>query len=277
MAMTFRWITPAVLVLLAGGTTQALTLAEKCAAAKAKAAGAKVYAKAKCYQKALRTGAMVDTACLVKAEQKFVAAFGKAEAKGGCAVNGDAAAVEALVDACLASFTAAIAGDAKCAAAKVKAVGKKAADKTKCHQKALLKGTAVDPACLTKAATKFTAAIAKADGQGTCSDTASVLEALVDVCVGSLVVAPPTTSTTTTTSSTTTAPVCGNAIVEQGEECDGGAPRTEIDMLYLCADCAVALCCCPAVGPCVPSTGQHCPVGDIPYASYCCVSTVCFN
>ena len=70
------------------GTALGATPAQKCAATKTKAAGAKVYAKAKCYQKALANGSTVDSTCLTKAEQKFVAAFGKAEAKGGCAVTG---------------------------------------------------------------------------------------------------------------------------------------------------------------------------------------------
>ena len=185
--MARRLLALAGVIVVVGTLFAASSPAQRCAGAKTKAAGAKVYAKTKCYQKALATGAVVDPACLAKAEQKFVAAFGKAEAKGGCTVTGDAAAVEVLVDACLANFTTAITGDAKCAAAKMKAVGKKTYDKAKCHQKALLKGTAVDPACLAKAETKFTAAIAKADGQGTCSDTASALEALVDACVESLV------------------------------------------------------------------------------------------
>jgi len=36
------------------------------------------------------------------------------------------------------------------------------------HQAAFLAGSAVDPACLAKAETKFSAAIAKADGAGSC-------------------------------------------------------------------------------------------------------------
>ena len=168
------------------GTALGATPAQKCAATKTKAAGAKVYAKAKCYQKALAKGSTVDSTCLTKAEQKFVAAFGNAEAKGGCAVTGDTADVEALVDACVASLTGAIAGDAKCAAAKMKAVGTTTYAETKCHQKSVLKGLALEAPCLDKAATKFTTAVAKADGLGTCADTATALGALVDGCVESL-------------------------------------------------------------------------------------------
>ena len=185
--LTHCWtrISVALLCVLTG-TALGATPAQKCAATKTKAAGAKVYAKATCYQKALAKGSTIDSTCLTKAEQKFVAAFVGAEAKGGCAVTGDSAAVEALVDTCVASLTGAIAGDAKCAAAKMKAVGTTTYAKTKCHQKSLLKGLALDTPCLDKAEPKFTTAVAKADGLGTCADTATALEALVDECVGSL-------------------------------------------------------------------------------------------
>src|SRR5262249_43744321 len=72
----------------------------------------------------------------------------------------------------------------------------------------------VDAMCLEKADMNFTTAIAKADGLGSCTDTAASLGALVDSCVQSLVPSVTTTSTTTSTSTTTTsifAP-CGFAL-----------------------------------------------------------------
>ncbi len=72
--------------------------AVKCAAAKLKAARTKAGAKIGCWAKAFRKGEAVDPACLGKADDKFLAAFAKAEAKGGCATSDDAAAVEAIVD-----------------------------------------------------------------------------------------------------------------------------------------------------------------------------------
>src|SRR5262245_42748504 len=114
---------------------------------------------------------------------------------------------------------AAVPGAQKCAAAKLKAAGKKAYGKIKCHQKAITKSVAVDSECLTKAETKFLADIVKADAAGTCSGTAADLEDQVDAFVAALVAniqavptttMPPTTSTTTTpttsTSSTQEAP-----------------------------------------------------------------------
>jgi hypothetical protein len=177
----------ALLTLAAGTGRAAPTAAQKCAAAKLKAAAAKVLGKAKCQRTALVTSAAVDGACLATVEQKFLAAHAKTEAAGGCTVTGDASAAEAVVDGCLVAFVGAIAGDARCAAAKMMAVGKKTRAKAKCHRKAVRAGTAVDSGCLLAAEAKFAAAVAKADAFATCTDTATALEALVDACVASLV------------------------------------------------------------------------------------------
>ena len=70
----------------------------------------------------------------------------------------------------------------KCSGSKIKATSKKASAKLKCHEKAILKGVAVDPECLAKAEEKFTDAFAKAQAKGGClttGDTGSI-EALVD-------------------------------------------------------------------------------------------------
>ena len=101
----------------------------------------------------------------------------------------------------------------KCQAAKIKAAGKKTYDKAKCRQKALTKGVAIDPLCLTKAEDKFAQAITKADTLGSCSGTATELEAAVDQCVAAYValLTQATTTTTvadTTTTTTTTMPGC---------------------------------------------------------------------
>jgi cysteine-rich repeat protein len=97
---------PAVVPDAAAGSSPA----QKCAAAKMKAAGKKYAARANCYAKALSKSVPVDTGCLQNAEDKFGDAFAKAEAKGGCTTPGDAAAIEVKVDVCVAD----IAGDVGC-------------------------------------------------------------------------------------------------------------------------------------------------------------------
>jgi uncharacterized membrane protein len=68
--------------------------AQKCAAAKLKAATLKVNGELKCQKKALATGSAVDPVCLEKIQTKFAKAFAKAQAKGGCKNEDDAAAVQ---------------------------------------------------------------------------------------------------------------------------------------------------------------------------------------
>ena len=89
------------LLLAVAGLTPALaapTPAQRCAAAKLKAAAKKATGKIRCHEKAILKGLGVDALCLQKAESKFATAFAKAELKGGCATVGDAAAIELLVD-----------------------------------------------------------------------------------------------------------------------------------------------------------------------------------
>jgi len=70
-----------------------------CASIKLKVTAKKTLAKLKCEAAAIMQQ-LADPApeCLAKAEQKFLAAFTKAEANGGCVSEADAAAVETAVD-----------------------------------------------------------------------------------------------------------------------------------------------------------------------------------
>ncbi len=95
-------------VLPAAAVYGATSPAAKCAIAKSKASAKKLSSKAKCYQKALAKSMPVDSACLMAAEAKYNAAITKAEAGSGCAIPGDGATLEALVNrqvADLDSFT----------------------------------------------------------------------------------------------------------------------------------------------------------------------------
>ena len=80
---------------LPGGSTKA---GGKCAAAKRKAAGKKAASKLLCNAKAAIAGGAVDPGCLGNAEVTFANAFKKAEAKGGCATQGDASSIEQAVN-----------------------------------------------------------------------------------------------------------------------------------------------------------------------------------
>jgi len=96
-------------LLLAAGPAAAAaasTPAQKCAAAKHKAAFKKAAAEGQCYQKAFLAGVAVDPACLAKADVKFTTAIAKAETKGGCANVGDVADIRAAVETCVGSISA---------------------------------------------------------------------------------------------------------------------------------------------------------------------------
>jgi hypothetical protein len=76
----------------------------KCDSKKVQVATKKAADKAGCHAKAIGKGIAVDAACLGKAETKFSAAVGKAEAGTDCTNTGQAAALEAIVDAYVADL-----------------------------------------------------------------------------------------------------------------------------------------------------------------------------
>jgi hypothetical protein len=141
------------------------------------------------------------------------------------------------------SATAGLTSAQKCAIAEQKAAVKKLGAKLKCHQQALLAGTAVDSACLDKAETKFNDAIAKAEAPGGCavSGGGPDLESAVDACVVSILSrTPATTTTTTSTTTTSTLPFysCANP---NGGLCGGSCPPG-----FSCTNLGGQSCACEA-------------------------------
>lgn len=82
--------------------------ARTCAARKQKAAGMKALAKIRCHAAATARGTTVDSACLARAEQRFAAAWARAESTGGCATSGDEGRIEADVDQFVAAVVVAL-------------------------------------------------------------------------------------------------------------------------------------------------------------------------
>ena len=80
-------------------TKAATDPAVACAVAKQKAAAKNISDEVKCNGTALKKGEAVDPACLTKADDKLDSSFGKAEDKGGCLLEGDAAAAKSSNDA----------------------------------------------------------------------------------------------------------------------------------------------------------------------------------
>jgi len=92
-----------------GTSSDAAGPASKCSSAKLKSTAKKLTMNLKCHATAVKKPAPVAPACLDKAETTFVGGFAKAESKGDCLTTGDTAAVEAVVDDCLADVLAAVA------------------------------------------------------------------------------------------------------------------------------------------------------------------------
>jgi len=185
-----------VCVLVAGAVSPAMaatTPAQKCAAAKQKAAGKKASSKMGCYSKAKAKSLTVDPACLTKAEAKFSSAM----AKAGAACPGTAPTIESLVDSCVSTLVADVPGDGKCPSASAKAAGKATGAELACTAKEITKPGSL-AACHAKADGKLSAAISKA---GACGQSGT-LQADVHNCRDSISGALPPTTTTSTTSST---------------------------------------------------------------------------
>jgi hypothetical protein len=164
----------------------------KCAADKIKAACKKSTCKAGLEAKEAQTGTAPDPAKLAKCEASFSKSYAKAESKGGCPTTGDAAAVEAKVDAFVTDLDGELnvgsgTNPNKCEADKLKAAAKKAG--CKCALEAKQAQTAgnppPDPAKLQKCEASFSKSFAKLEAKGGCNTTsdAAVIESKVDAFV----------------------------------------------------------------------------------------------
>ena len=212
-----------------------------CNASKLTATGKKCAAKARCVAKAAAKGGTVDGECLAKAETHFTSAFAKADSKGTCSTNGDAAAIEGKVDAHVQDVRDDLWTDEPaendCAASKLRAAGRKCSCKLSCNATAARRGVSVPALCLQRCESAFASAFSRAEGRGSCTTggDAGGIEAKVDAFVADVAVdvqgsgttttttpGSTTTTSTTTTTTTTISPSCGNGIAEGAEECDDG-------------------------------------------------------
>jgi len=82
--------------------------AEKCAAAKLRAAAQKTSGLLECHARALQAPTSLESACTTRVRAKFAAKWERIESRGGCAVNGDGDDVEARIDAFVADLVDAV-------------------------------------------------------------------------------------------------------------------------------------------------------------------------
>ena len=153
---------------------------------------------------------------------------------------------------------AATAPGGRCFAAKIKAVGKAVFDKAKCHRKAMLAGTTVDPACLAKVQSRLASAIVTADLLGPCPGTTDELSNDADECMASFLSAStPATSTTSTTIAAAIESCCyGTSLCTQTYVATPG----DCSVVGTMAAGAAGTVCAGDTGGCVepPTTGGPC-------------------
>jgi hypothetical protein len=268
----------ATLILTVVAAEGKLTPAQKCSVAKQNAASKKATAKINCYAKTKFAAPPADT-CLQKAESAFTKAFAAAEKPGTCFDKGDAAAVESSVDTMVAALVKGLDPHSqatpetpaqKCAVAKLKAAGKKAAAKIKCHlQNLSLSSSSLLTFCLSNAEHSFTDAISKAEAPGACATIgdAATLERPVDVFVNAIVHAlvPPTPAPPTATP-VPGAPPTATPLVTM---CCDYFPGTALGECFDSIPSAIANRCTPVFGGTVEADGTHCSAGPNP----ACTST----
>jgi hypothetical protein len=157
-----------------------------CSAAKLKAQGAVMAKLLTCYAKDVRAaGHLSNSLCLPESVLAIASAFAKAEAAGVCDGNPDAAAAVMTdgadqITAALAPFGLGL-EQAKCAAAKIRAAGKRAFKDLKCFVRAARDDTPVDPVCRDAARAKLVKQFAAKERRGDCAmvENAAEIELLV--------------------------------------------------------------------------------------------------
>ncbi len=191
----------ALLTATAGATRAAPSAGQRCAASKIRAAG-QTTACLLGLDARHAAGATVDSSKVQKCKDRLgdpvKGTFARAEAKGGCVVDGDAAAVEATIDAFVDEvFTDLDVGTPNgCQSKKLAATGKKAQCLLTLQAKAVAGGT-LDPTRLQKCKDEFSGVFGKLESGGSCTTTAdaTAIESKTDILVANLVGAEPSVST----------------------------------------------------------------------------------
>lgn len=221
--------------------------ADRCGADKLKAAGRLGQSVFGCEATAARRGEPLDAACVSTADGKMADSFTRAEDRGGCATEGDAAAVSASVEADTAAIVAALAPDPDqaariCASSKMKAAGKHYAALLTCWFKSARRSEGPDPACLDRASQKLTSAFAKAESKGGCTTSGDASAIAVDNDAAVLAEA------------ASLSPVCGDGVVGPDQECEQAADAA-------CPGSCSATCACdfpPVCGDGVAELPEEC-------------------
>ncbi len=200
------------------GGALALDPGPKCEASKLKTAAKQPKCRANVFAKSIKKVEAPDTVKLAKCDTKFNDKFAKAEEKGGlnCPTTGDAAAIEALLDACIDDVISDLGGapgaggdEAKCQSKKAKQAGKYAQCRLKADSKGIKKALPPD---YSKCVTKLTDKWGKIEAKPPCATTGDLaaVQADIDACQAAVADA------------LSGASLCGNGVLDGAEECDDG-------------------------------------------------------
>jgi hypothetical protein len=254
-----------------------------CTRNKLSATARAVQVRVGCQAAAVRAGSAVDDGCVQRSFARMSAAFERADQSGPC--PGLAVTAQQDVELELSMLLACLPGTGACPARKLTAAGRKVARRLRCQMR--------DPGqvleCFARSDARFIDGFARADAKGPCGGDAGTIESRADAfasSVGTPIAGPPPSTTSTT--STTVPGLCGNGIVDPGEQCDGqsycgagcafgptacclitGGGPSCIDFQPTRQTC---LSCMGAGGACVTGVcgGTACEDQSIPSVTVCC-------
>ncbi len=176
--------------------------AQQCLAAQLRISGSGCRGIAKCYSKAMKEGSAVSTSCIDLKQDAVKFFIEPVEETAHCLVNGQGDSVceqmEAGLDEIANDLT--LAGG-KCAAKKMKALGRACNGFFRCNAAADAASSSLDPECLAPHAARLVDSFAKFDAKGGCAtmDDASALQGKVADLVDAVRVVFRGMGTTTTT------------------------------------------------------------------------------
>jgi hypothetical protein len=189
----------------------------------------------------------VDDACFARWVARMLEAFERADRDAAC--PGEGGAIRDAIVSNVGPRLTSISGRGACPERKLEAAGKKIARRLRCG---VPDPAAMATECLARADARFVGACDLAERRGPCAGDVETIEYLADraaTAIGALIAGAPTSTT-----STTVPGVCGNAIVEPGEQCDG--------QLFCTPGCTIgptACCIFPPTEPvtCFPFTSNR--------------------
>jgi Glycoside-hydrolase family GH114 len=201
MRVTHLGVAAVLLGLIAGSPARGATEAQRCAAAKLKAAGKATECLLGLDAKAA-AGSTLDPVRVQRCRDQLGdptrGTFARAEARGGCIITGDATGVQGQIDTVVSGINTALAvgTPTACQGAKLMAAGKNAKCLYALEAKGAISGF-VDPDRVQACRDKMAAAFEKAEARGSCGTTgdAASIETTLDALVAAIVAGEPTTAT----------------------------------------------------------------------------------